>query len=71
MAALCTVCGASVTGDEIGLYRKLINRGASDYLCKSCLAKRFDCEIALLDEKIAQFKQMGCTLFVCGDKAEK
>ena len=71
MAACCTACGAPVSGDEIGLYRKLVNRGASAYLCKACLARRFDCETALLDEKIAQFKQMGCSLFVCGGEDEK
>lgn len=71
MAANCTACGAAVSGDEIGLYRKLVNRGACDYLCKACLAKRFDCEVALLDEKIAQFKRMGCSLFVCGNIASQ
>lgn len=63
MAALCQKCGAEVSGDEVGLYKKLVNRGATQYLCKLCLAHRFSCDPALLDEKIRQFKRMGCSLF--------
>ena len=52
--ARCKNCGRTLTGDEIGLYRKLVNRGADTYLCKACLADHFSCDTALLDEKIAQ-----------------
>ena len=69
MAASCEKCGQSLTGDEIGLYRKLVNRGARSYLCKICLAKKFGCDTALLDEKTAQFKRMGCVLFT-GETAD-
>ena len=68
MAAYCQKCGGQVSGDEIGLYKKLVNRGASTYLCKVCLAERFSCDTELLDEKIRQFKRMGCTLFVREEK---
>ena len=61
--ARCKNCGRTLTGDEIGLYRKLVNRGAREYLCKDCLAAHFSCDTALLDEKIAQFRAMGCILF--------
>ncbi len=61
--ARCKNCGRTLTGDEIGLYRKLVNRGADTYLCKACLADHFSCDTALLDEKIAQFRAMGCILF--------
>jgi len=50
--------------DEIGITKKLINRGATAFYCKLCLANEFHCEVALIDDKITQFREMGCTLFV-------
>ena len=38
----CKICGTELTRDEIGLTKKLINRGAIEFLCISCLAKKFD-----------------------------
>jgi hypothetical protein len=61
--SLCKQCQKNLTNDEIGVYKKLVNRGATEYLCKQCLADFFHCEIRLIDEKIVQFKQMGCALF--------
>ena len=39
-----------------------------DYLCKECLAKHFNCETKILDDKIEQYKKMGCTLFELNDE---
>ena len=59
----CRACGAPLSADEMGLHRKLINRGDTTFLCKACLAKEFHCTTELLDQKIEQFRAMGCTLF--------
>ena len=59
----CIECGAELSKDEIALHKKLINRGASEHLCINCLAKRLDVTVALLEEKIKQFRAEGCTLF--------
>ena len=59
----CYQCGRRLTADEIGAHKKLVNRGAETFLCKACLAARFRVSEALIDEKIRQFKAMGCTLF--------
>lgn len=59
----CERCGARLTGDDVGLHRKMINREAESFLCKACLAKEFNCSIAYLDNRILQFKQAGCLLF--------
>lgn len=59
----CRKCGNMLTRDEIGLYRKLFNRGADSFLCISCSAEYFSVTTQLLEEKIRQFKEMGCTLF--------
>ena len=59
----CMQCGRELTGDEIGLHKRIINRGDTSYWCIGCLAKRFCCEESLLREKIEHFRRMGCTLF--------
>ena len=62
-SARCCVCGAPLVPDGIALTRKLINRGAQQYQCLSCLAGFFGCSTGLLQEKIAQFRRQGCALF--------
>ena len=59
----CKTCGRTLTADEIGLTKKLINRGATDFFCLTCLAQTFACSEALLLEKIEQFRRQGCSLF--------
>lgn len=61
----CIKCGAELSRDDIGLYKKLIDRAAEkDFMCKSCQAEHFKVEISLLDQKIEEFKYQGCLLFV-------
>ena len=59
----CYQCGKHVSADEVGLNKKLINRGIEKYLCLACLADYFAVSEALLQEKIKQFKELGCALF--------
>ncbi len=61
--AECVRCGAPLSPDEIGLTKKLINRGTSDFLCYPCMAEHFLVTVAELQEKVRQFREMGCTLF--------
>ena len=59
----CEKCGRELVNDDIGLTKKLINRGAEEFLCISCLAKKFEVTVADLQKKIQELKEMGCTLF--------
>lgn len=59
----CKKCGKELSGNDIGLTKKLINRGSTEFLCIDCIAGKFDCTKELLEEKIRQFKESGCTLF--------
>ena len=59
----CKKCGRELNGNDIGLTKKLINRGSTEFLCINCIAEKFDCFKELLEEKIKQFKAAGCTLF--------
>lgn len=60
----CERCGRSLGRDDVGLTRKLINRGATKYLCIDCLAQMFEVTRQDLEKKIEEFRQMGCTLFL-------
>ena len=59
----CKKCGKELSGNDIGLTKKLINRSSTEFLCIDCIAEKFDCTKELLEEKIRQFKESGCTLF--------
>lgn len=62
-AARCKECGAPLSADEMALTRKLINRGATAFLCLDCLAAFFGCDTDLLRRKAEQFRRDGCALF--------
>lgn len=59
----CMQCGRPLTDDEVGIYKRLVNRGAASFYCLTCLAGYFGCSEELLREKIEHFRRMGCTLF--------
>ena len=61
----CKSCGASLSKDEIAIYKRLVDRGApdGDCVCKSCLAARLQVPVGAIDKKIEHFKSIGCTLF--------
>ena len=60
----CERCGRPLGRDDVGLTRKLINRGATKYLCIDCLAQMFEVTRQDLEKKIEECRQMGCTLFL-------
>ncbi len=59
----CFKCGKELSPDEVGLYKKLVNRGSVKFMCISCTADYFKVSVSDLEEKIIQYKKMGCTLF--------
>lgn len=59
----CIRCGAVLVKDDVGLTRKMINRGATEFYCIPCLADHFQLPENVLRDKIREFKAMGCTLF--------
>lgn len=62
-APACRRCHIPLTNDEVGLTKKLINRGCTEFLCYPCLAEHFRVSVELLKEKAEQFREMGCLLF--------
>ncbi len=61
---VCKDCGKALSGDEIGLHKKMVNRGATEYYCMDCLSRFTGLKVETLQKKIVQFRAMGCTLFV-------
>ena len=60
----CIQCDKSISNDEVALFKRLINRGATgNFRCINCLAKNLCVSVSDLEEKIRHFKEMGCTLF--------
>lgn len=60
---VCEKCGKRLSYDEVGLYKKTVNRFPESYLCISCLAEKFKTTEEALAERIEFFKKNGCTLF--------
>jgi len=59
----CICCGAHLTRNDIGATKKLVNRGAEEFLCIPCLAKKFKVDEELIYKKIDEWRGMGCMLF--------
>ena len=54
----CITCGKELAQNDIGAYKKFVNRGAKDsFLCRGCLAKKLDIPLSQLEEKIEYFKR--------------
>ncbi|MDI9451000.1 MAG: hypothetical protein WAQ49_04560 [Limnochordia bacterium] len=66
----CVKCSEPLNGDEIAIYKRLVSRFAEEYLCVPCLAEYYRCSTAVIQDRIAYYKRMGCTLFVNDDSDE-
>lgn len=60
----CYICGKeSLTNNEVGLNKKLIGPSVKKFHCLQCLADYLDVAIDELQERIQEFKDVGCDLF--------
>ncbi len=60
----CVRCGRELSKDVIALNKKLISKHVKEFFCMNCLANYLDTTEEALLEKIEQFKEEGCTLFL-------
>ena len=61
---ICYVCGKdSLTKNEIGLTKKLLDKKSKRFYCIDCLAEYLEVETEFLLVKIEEFKEQGCNLF--------
>ena len=60
----CKSCNTELKKDWIALHRKLLDKDAKEFLCISCLADTFGCEVEDLEIKIEEFKKKDASLVV-------
>ena len=60
----CNFCNSPLTKDCVALNKKLIGHNVKKFLCLTCMAEEFDCTEEDLRDKIEEFKEQGCTLFM-------
>lgn len=60
----CRECDAGLLDDDIAIYRKLVHRGAEEFLCIDCLGKQLGCTREKIERLIQYYRESGqCTLF--------
>ena len=59
----CYNCGKDIDTIDIGAHRKLINKCAERYMCRSCLATELGWSVEYLDKIIYMYRERGCMLF--------
>ncbi len=60
----CCECEKALVKDEIALTKKLIDPDGEEFYCIPCMAEYLGCTEQDLKEKIQEFKEQGCTLFL-------
>lgn len=60
----CYYCEMKLEKDDVALCKKLLGKKIKQYFCRRHLAEVLDTDIDTLTEKIEQFKEEGCTLFI-------
>ena len=61
----CVMCGKEhLNKDTIGINKKLLGEDIENFYCLDCLAEYLGCTVDELLDKIEEFKEAGCKLFV-------
>lgn len=61
----CISCGKEpLTKDEIGINKKLLDEQIECFYCMDCLADYLEVDSQDLLDKIEEFKEEGCKLFL-------
>ena len=60
----CFKCGKPLESDAIPIYKKMINRGAEEFMCSSCLADYVQMPRSAIESLIDYYTESGtCALF--------
>ena len=60
----CFKCEMELSKDDIALCKKLLGKKTRQFFCRVHLAELLDTDVDALNEKVEQFKEEGCTLFL-------
>lgn len=61
---ICCDCSRKLIKDEIALCKKLIDPDTEEFYCIDCFAEYIGCSVDDLNDKIIEFKEQGCSLFL-------
>lgn len=61
---VCKHCFKALATNEIAISMRLLGRDGRNLFCRECLAKELKVDVAVIDKKIQQFREMNCPLFV-------
>ena len=61
----CVICGKEhLEKDTIGINKKMLGENIDNFYCMDCLAEYLGCTVQELMDKIEEFKEEGCKLFM-------
>lgn len=61
----CIICGKNnLDKDTVGINKKMLGEGIDNFYCMDCLADYLGCTVQELLDKIEEFKEEGCKLFM-------
>ncbi len=60
----CFTCKCELSKDDAALCKKMLGKKIKQFFCREHLAELLDTDVETLTEKIEQFKEEGCTLFL-------
>ena len=61
----CVICGKEhLEKDTIGINKKMLGEIIDNFYCMDCLAEYLGCTVQELLDKIEEFKEEGCKLFM-------
>lgn len=61
----CIICGKEgLDRDTVGINKKLLGAKIRSFYCMDCLSSYLGCTVDDLLEKIEEFKDAGCELFL-------
>lgn len=60
----CVNCNKNLVKDETALCKKMLGKNTKQFLCLNCLSEYLNTDEEILIEKIEQFREEGCTLFL-------
>lgn len=61
----CIICGKEhLDKDTVGINKKMLGDGIDNFYCIDCLADYLGCTVQELLDKIEEFKEEGCKLFM-------
>ena len=65
MKSDCVICGKEhLEKDTIGINKKMLGENIDNFYCMDCLAEYLGCTVQELLDKIEEFKEEGCKLFM-------